>query len=268
MPELEESIPIFICKLEHIFPLHFFNVMEHLIIHLSYEVLHHIKKTIKNKARVEGSICNAYLIEKVATFFSYYFEESVHILHKRVTRIDDVGILFIWLRFSKSNDLEELHKHQKGDKKGELSRGKLHGADSEAANLRVELRHLSYTPMPPMVDIVRAVIGIPKGLSLQSSSNWLEKSSTDFLAENPKRGKWFSQLKAWKALGTSRTGEAKTTSPEKEEEVFLAPWRRRGAYWPFPISFSNRTPLVLYKTVRLEFNLKVKGPQRLSLLLL
>ncbi|KAI5653069.1 hypothetical protein M9H77_30256 [Catharanthus roseus] len=66
MHELEESIPILICKLERIFPSGFFDVMEHLMIHLS------------NEAR------------EAAIFFSYYFEESVPTLHKRVRRTDDV----------------------------------------------------------------------------------------------------------------------------------------------------------------------------------
>ena len=39
--------------------------------------LNHLKKKIGNKARVEGSIYNAYLNEEVANFCSLYFEQHV-----------------------------------------------------------------------------------------------------------------------------------------------------------------------------------------------
>ena len=45
---------------------------------------------MKNKARVEGSICNAYLVEEASLFCSYYFEEHVHTRHRRVPRNNDV----------------------------------------------------------------------------------------------------------------------------------------------------------------------------------
>ena len=45
---------------------------------------------MKNKATVEGSICNAYLVEEASLFFSYYFEEHVHTRHRRVSRNNDV----------------------------------------------------------------------------------------------------------------------------------------------------------------------------------
>ena len=37
MRELEKEIPILLCKLEKMFPPGFFNVMQHLIVHLPYE---------------------------------------------------------------------------------------------------------------------------------------------------------------------------------------------------------------------------------------
>ena len=45
---------------------------------------------MKNKARVEGSICNAYLVEEASLFCSYYFEEHVHTWHRRVPRNNGV----------------------------------------------------------------------------------------------------------------------------------------------------------------------------------
>jgi hypothetical protein len=37
MREFEKEIPILLCKLEKMFPPVFFNVMQHLIVHLPYE---------------------------------------------------------------------------------------------------------------------------------------------------------------------------------------------------------------------------------------
>ncbi|XP_074295566.1 uncharacterized protein LOC141623353 [Silene latifolia] len=91
MERLENNIAEIICKLEKIFPSSFFNSMEHLPIHLPYEAkvgglvqyrwmypferfLNHIKRKIGNKARVEGSIYNSFLLEEIANFCSLYFE--------------------------------------------------------------------------------------------------------------------------------------------------------------------------------------------------
>ncbi|XP_027186337.1 uncharacterized protein [Cicer arietinum] len=89
----EQNIPIVLCKVEHIFPLGYFDSMEHLPIHLPYEArvgspvqyrwmypferfLHHLKKKVKNKARVEGSIIKSYLIEDISQFCTYYFQSN------------------------------------------------------------------------------------------------------------------------------------------------------------------------------------------------
>ena len=37
MEKLEKEVPVLLCKLEKIFPLGFFNPMQHLLIHLPYE---------------------------------------------------------------------------------------------------------------------------------------------------------------------------------------------------------------------------------------
>ncbi|XP_065857931.1 uncharacterized protein [Euphorbia lathyris] len=108
MAHLEGEIPIILCKLEMIFPPGFFDSMEHLPIHLPYEAkvagpvqyrwmypferyLGRLKKSVKNKARVEGSICNAYLVEEASNFCSYYFEPQVYTRHRKVPRNDDGG---------------------------------------------------------------------------------------------------------------------------------------------------------------------------------
>nr|GMD96778.1 uncharacterized protein LOC109190933 [Ipomoea batatas] len=71
-----------------------FDCMEHLPIHLADEArlggpvqyrwmypferfINHLKSKMKNKRYVEGSICDAYLIEETTYFTSFYFEDHV-----------------------------------------------------------------------------------------------------------------------------------------------------------------------------------------------
>ncbi|XP_004488903.1 uncharacterized protein [Cicer arietinum] len=89
--KLGENIPFIICKLERIFPPGLFDSMEHLLIHLPYEaklggpvqyrwmypferMMGDFKRTVKNKARVEGSICMSYLHRETTYFCSHYFK--------------------------------------------------------------------------------------------------------------------------------------------------------------------------------------------------
>ncbi|GLT87339.1 hypothetical protein SLE2022_054270 [Rubroshorea leprosula] len=75
----EEKIVETICKLEKVFPPAFFDLMEHLAIHLSYEAkvrgpvqfhwmylferkMHDLKKKALNKNRVEASICESNIL--------------------------------------------------------------------------------------------------------------------------------------------------------------------------------------------------------------
>ncbi len=106
MVELEANIPVILCKLERIFPPAFFDSMEHLPVHLPYEArvggpvqyrwmykfercMHDLKMKVSNKAHVEGSICEAYLIEETSTFCSHYFESHIPHMATRVPRNDD-----------------------------------------------------------------------------------------------------------------------------------------------------------------------------------
>jgi hypothetical protein len=43
---------------------------------------------VKNKARVEESICNANLVEAISRFFSYYFEPHMSTKHTFTARKD------------------------------------------------------------------------------------------------------------------------------------------------------------------------------------
>ena len=53
--------------------------------------LFNLKKKIKNKAHVEASICEAYIVEEISTFISYYFEPYLRTRINRVPRHDDGG---------------------------------------------------------------------------------------------------------------------------------------------------------------------------------
>ncbi|XP_074591296.1 uncharacterized protein LOC141847209 [Curcuma longa] len=105
METLEREILIILCNLERIFP-SFFDSMEHLLVHLPYETkvggpvhfrwmypferfLYHLKKKVKNKAHVEASIVNAYIVEEVTTFASYYFEPHIRSKRRRARRNDE-----------------------------------------------------------------------------------------------------------------------------------------------------------------------------------
>ncbi|XP_021297997.1 uncharacterized protein LOC110426972 [Herrania umbratica] len=82
--------------------------MEHLPIHLPYKAkvgapiqyrwmypferfLQHLKKKAKNRAFIEGSICEAYMIKEISSFCSWYFEPTVQTRLNQVPRNDDGG---------------------------------------------------------------------------------------------------------------------------------------------------------------------------------
>ncbi|XP_059306394.1 uncharacterized protein LOC132057810 [Lycium ferocissimum] len=108
MGQLERNIPLILNKLERIFPPSFWDSMEHLPIHLAYEArlagpvqyrwmypyeryLRRLKNNAKNKNRVEGSICNAYLVEEASSFCAHYFKSHILARHKKVPRNSDDG---------------------------------------------------------------------------------------------------------------------------------------------------------------------------------
>ncbi|KAK4384631.1 hypothetical protein Sango_3041700 [Sesamum angolense] len=95
------------CNLEKVFPLAFFDSMEHLILHLPYEArvggpvqyrwmypferfLRELKKKVKNKAHIEVSIVEAYIVEEIGWFTSHYFEPHVTCKRSRPSRNDDL----------------------------------------------------------------------------------------------------------------------------------------------------------------------------------
>ncbi|XP_006338141.1 uncharacterized protein [Solanum tuberosum] len=50
------------------------------------------KYNVRNKAHVEGCICNAHIVEEVSSFCSHYFEPHVYTRHRKVPQNDDGGI--------------------------------------------------------------------------------------------------------------------------------------------------------------------------------
>ena len=53
--------------------------------------MHTLKMKVRNKARVEGSICEAYLLEVISNFSSMYFEPQVRTRLTRPPRNDEGG---------------------------------------------------------------------------------------------------------------------------------------------------------------------------------
>ncbi|XP_021305311.1 uncharacterized protein LOC110431053 [Sorghum bicolor] len=92
LARMKMEIPIILCKLEKIFPPAFFDVMVHLAVHLPDEAilrgpmqfgwmypierrLYTLKKSVRNKARLEGSIAEAYVADEALIFCSRYMED-------------------------------------------------------------------------------------------------------------------------------------------------------------------------------------------------
>ena len=49
------------------------------------------KKKVKNRSKVEGSICQTYILKETYNFCSYYFEPHVQSRRTKVSRNDDSG---------------------------------------------------------------------------------------------------------------------------------------------------------------------------------
>ncbi|XP_035838406.1 uncharacterized protein LOC110897575 [Helianthus annuus] len=109
--KLQKSIVVTMCKLEKIFPPAFFDSMEHLVIHLTNEAilggpvqfrwmylyerkLGRLKRTIKNKARVEGSIVESYLVEELSQYCSLYLDSTIKTCVNREPRNFAPNILY------------------------------------------------------------------------------------------------------------------------------------------------------------------------------
>jgi hypothetical protein len=96
--DLEKVAPMLLCKLEKIFPPGFFTPMQHLILHLPYEArmggpvqarwcypvergLKTLRKKCRNKAKIEASIAEAFILEEVSNFTTTYYAENLPSVH-------------------------------------------------------------------------------------------------------------------------------------------------------------------------------------------
>ena len=92
--DLEKAAPMLLYKLEKIFPPGCFLPMQHLIMHLPYEArmrgpmqnhwcyliercLKTLRKKCRNKAKIEASIAEAYILEEVSNFIEKYYTENL-----------------------------------------------------------------------------------------------------------------------------------------------------------------------------------------------
>jgi hypothetical protein len=92
LERLKEDIPVILCDLEKNFPPAFFDVMVHLAVHLPEEAILRgpvqygwmypierrlltLKRYVRNKARPEGSIAEAYVAEESLLFCSKYMTD-------------------------------------------------------------------------------------------------------------------------------------------------------------------------------------------------
>jgi len=101
--KMHQRITIILCKLEIIFPPGFWNVMEHLLVHLAQEVylcglvyyrwmypfkrfFKWLKQNTKNKSKPESSMVIAYLMYEIKTFGSYYFDTTLPSMNSTIAR--------------------------------------------------------------------------------------------------------------------------------------------------------------------------------------
>ncbi|XP_026452354.1 uncharacterized protein LOC113352797 [Papaver somniferum] len=106
LDKLQDRIAITLCKLERIFPPSFFVVMMHLPIHLPQQAkdagpvqyrwmypieryMRKLKSFVRNKACLEGSMAEAYLIDECITFCTRYLNSVVTKFNKLERNDDD-----------------------------------------------------------------------------------------------------------------------------------------------------------------------------------
>jgi hypothetical protein len=90
---LENEIAVLVCKIETIFPPGWFNAMQHLLVHLPWEgrvggpmqfrwmysqerELKKLRYTVRNKARVERCIAEAFMCKEITNITSMYFSRA------------------------------------------------------------------------------------------------------------------------------------------------------------------------------------------------
>jgi hypothetical protein len=93
MQKFEKEILVLVCKMEKVFPPGWFNMMQHLLVHLPWEArvgehvqfrwmysqereLKKLRSIVRNKARVEGCIAEAFASKEITNFSSMYFSRA------------------------------------------------------------------------------------------------------------------------------------------------------------------------------------------------
>jgi hypothetical protein len=93
MQKFEIEILVLVCKMEKVFPPGWFNVMQHLLVHLPWEArvggpmqfrwmysqereLKKLRATVRNKARVVGCIAEAFKCKEIMNLSSMYFSHT------------------------------------------------------------------------------------------------------------------------------------------------------------------------------------------------
>jgi hypothetical protein len=101
--DLEKVAPVLLYKLEKIFPPDFFLLMQHMILHLPYEArmwgpmharwcymiercLKILRKKCRNKAKIEASVAEAFILEEVSNFTTTYYKDTLPSVHNPPTR--------------------------------------------------------------------------------------------------------------------------------------------------------------------------------------
>ena len=96
--DLEKVAPMLLCKMEKIFPPGYFVAMQHMILHLPYEArmwgpvqfrgcymiercLKILRKKCRNKAKIEASVAEAFILEEVSNFTTTYYKDSLPSVH-------------------------------------------------------------------------------------------------------------------------------------------------------------------------------------------
>ena len=93
--------------------------------------LNHLKRKVKNKARIEGSICEAYILEEITNFCSTYFKPHVATNRTRASRNDN--------GYQESNDGILKVFNASGKPSGKMKKRYLNDEELRAAQLYVLL---------------------------------------------------------------------------------------------------------------------------------
>ena len=100
---MERMAPTLLCKMEQTFPPGFFTSMQHMILHLPYEVrmggpiqnrwCYPIERCLKvlrtkcgNKCKIEASMAEAYILEEVSNFTTKYYADNLPSVHNPLPR--------------------------------------------------------------------------------------------------------------------------------------------------------------------------------------